>query len=169
MEEEKRIQNIFHDSLMSTKNHLRFFRRLVAIAKCHLFHLEEAVEPLILILPDVRSLVYTVKLKCEKPADDLTQDESASIMLYTMSWDPPDECPYFVLNKILRSPEPDRQQELKPWYLYLRLLLNALFRLPLLCDIGYRGVKEDLSKRYHRKEQQLFGGDFHLVPLPLVF
>ncbi|CAF2141457.1 unnamed protein product, partial [Rotaria magnacalcarata] len=46
-----------------------------------LVSLEEAVKPLVPILPRVQSHAYVAKLKCEKPADNLTQDESASIML----------------------------------------------------------------------------------------
>ncbi|CAF5020652.1 unnamed protein product, partial [Rotaria socialis] len=86
------------------------------------------------------------KQMCDCPADGLTTDESASIMLYTMGWEPLNKCLYVVLNDTLRSSE--RQQKLKPWYLFLRLFLSALFRLPLLPKIAYRGVRLDLSKRY---------------------
>ncbi|CAF4667700.1 unnamed protein product, partial [Rotaria sp. Silwood2] len=67
-------------------------------------------------------------------------------MLYTMGWEPLNKCLYFALNNILRSPE--RQQKLRPWYLFMRLFLSALLRLPALPKIAYRGVKLDLSKRY---------------------
>ncbi|CAF3649119.1 unnamed protein product [Rotaria sp. Silwood1] len=67
-------------------------------------------------------------------------------MPYTMRWEPLDECLHFVLNNTLRSP--DRQQKIRPWYLFLRLFLGALFRLPSLSKTAYRGVKLDLSKRY---------------------
>ncbi|CAF4982752.1 unnamed protein product, partial [Rotaria socialis] len=50
-------------------------------SKMPLVSLEEAVEPLVPILPDVQAHAYTAILKCKKPADKLTQDESASIML----------------------------------------------------------------------------------------
>ncbi|CAF4995561.1 unnamed protein product, partial [Rotaria sp. Silwood1] len=108
--------------------------------------LEEAVEPLVPILPAVQSHAYVAKQRCKNPADGLTQDESASIMLYTMGWKPLDKCLYFVLNDTLRST--DRQQKLEPWYLFMRLFLNALFRLPSLAKTAYRGVKLDLSKCY---------------------
>ncbi|CAF3373257.1 unnamed protein product, partial [Rotaria socialis] len=42
--------------------------------KMALVSLEEAVEPLISIVPDVRRRVYVAKIKCENPADGLTQD-----------------------------------------------------------------------------------------------
>ncbi|CAF1290374.1 unnamed protein product [Rotaria magnacalcarata] len=126
---------------------LEFLTPISGYAKMPLVPLEEAVEPLVSILPEVQSYAYVAKQRCENPADGLTQDESASIMLYTMGWEPLDECLYFVLNKTLRSP--NRQQNLKPWYLFMRLLLNALFRLPLLQITAYRGVKLDLSKKYN--------------------
>ncbi|CAF4157651.1 unnamed protein product [Rotaria magnacalcarata] len=121
-----------------------------------LVSLEEAVTPLVPILPDVQSHAYAAKLKCNKPADELTQDESASIMLYTVTWEPLNECLYAVLNDILRTK--DRQQKLKPWYLYLRLFLNALFRLPLLSTVAYRGVKLDLKTRYIEGETIVWWG-----------
>ncbi|CAF4946747.1 unnamed protein product, partial [Rotaria socialis] len=121
-----------------------------------LVSLEKAVEPLVPILPDVQSHAYAAKLKCNKPADNLTPDESASIMLYTMAWEPPTECLYMVLNTILRTK--DRQQKLAPWYLYLRLFLNALFRLPLLPTMAYRGVRLDLKNRYIEGETIVWWG-----------
>ncbi|CAF4650107.1 unnamed protein product [Rotaria sp. Silwood1] len=45
--------------------------------------LEEAVKPLIDIVPKVERNVFIVKQNCQEPEDGLTTDESASIMLYT--------------------------------------------------------------------------------------
>ncbi|CAF3224923.1 unnamed protein product [Rotaria socialis] len=125
-------------------------------SKVPLVSLEEAVKPLVPILPDVQSHAYAAKLKCKKPADNLTQDESASIMLYTMGWEPLDECLYVVLNGTLRAK--NRQQRLPFWYLYLRLFLNALFRLPLVPAVAYRGVRLDLSNRYIKGESIVWWG-----------
>ncbi|CAF1312535.1 unnamed protein product [Rotaria sp. Silwood1] len=125
---------------------LQFLAPISGYGKAPLVSLEQAVEPLVPILPEVQSYAYAAKQRCENPADGLTQDESASIMLYTMGWEPLDECLYFVLNDTLRSSE--RRQKLKPWYLFIRLFLNALFRLPPLVKTAYRGVKLDLSKKY---------------------
>jgi hypothetical protein len=124
--------------------------------KMPLVSLEEAVKELVPILPAVQRHAYMATQICNKPADDLTQDESASIMLYTMGWEPLDECLYVVLNNILRSP--DREEKLKPWYLYLRLFLNALFRLPSRHETAYRGVKLDISKRYINGETIVWWG-----------
>jgi len=50
-----------------------------------LVSLETAVEPLRLILPEIQDYVYVAKQRCNSvPADGLTKDESASIMLYSM-------------------------------------------------------------------------------------
>jgi hypothetical protein len=135
---------------------LEFLAPIGGYGKMPLVSLEKAVEELVPILPDVQSHAYVAKQRCKKPADGLSQDESASIMLYTMGWEPLDECLYIVLNDTLRSA--DRQQKLKPWYLYLRLLLNALFRLPLLRETAYRGVKLDMSKRYIEGETIVWWG-----------
>ncbi|CAF1367724.1 unnamed protein product [Rotaria sordida] len=125
---------------------LRFIAPIGGYEKMPLVSLEQAVEPLVSILPAVQSHAYVCKQICENPDDGLTQDESASIMLYTMGWEPLDECLYFVLNNTLRSSE--RQQKLKLWYLFMRLFLNALSRLPSISIHAYRGVKLDLSNHY---------------------
>jgi hypothetical protein len=85
--------------------------------------LEKAIEPLISLVPDIEQMVWTVKQNCENPADGLTPDESGSIMLYTLEWEPPELSFYFVLNSTLRS---QNRQELRPWFLYLRLIILLL-------------------------------------------
>jgi hypothetical protein len=110
-----------------------------------LVSLEEAVKPLISLLPKIRDCVRAAKQRCKRPANNLTSDESASIMLYTMEWEPLDQCLYVALNKTLRSK--DRQQ-LKPWFLYLKLFLTALWRLPSTQKFIYRSVRFNLSAYY---------------------
>ncbi|CAF3306627.1 unnamed protein product [Rotaria socialis] len=135
---------------------LQFIAPIGGYEEMPLVTLEKAVEPLVSILPAVQSHAYVAKQRCENPADGLTQDESASIMLYTMGWKPRDKCLYVALNNALRSP--DRQQSLEPWYLFLRLFLNALFRLPPLPKTAYRGVKLDLSERYTKGKTIVWWG-----------
>ncbi|CAF3294186.1 unnamed protein product [Rotaria sp. Silwood2] len=113
--------------------------------KLPLVPLEIAIEELVDFLPNIQSFAYVAKQRCEEPADGLIQDESAAIMLYSMRWEPLDECLYFVLNSTLRSPD---RRKLKPWLLYLRLFLSGLFRLPSITRTIYRGVKLNLSKSY---------------------
>ncbi|CAF1395919.1 unnamed protein product [Adineta steineri] len=108
--------------------------------------LEEAVAPLISILPQIQDYVYVAKQRCKSvPPDGLTQDESASIMLYSMEWEPHEKCLYFALNATLRTED---RQNLKSWFSYLKLILTALEKLPSTPCYVYRGVKLDLSNQY---------------------
>ena len=107
--------------------------------------LEEAVKSLVSIVPQVERNVFIVKHNCDEPEDGLTSDESASIMLYTYESQPPEDSLYVILNATLRSAQ---RQELKPWFLYLRLILTALARLPSKHRFVHRGVKEDFRKLY---------------------
>ncbi|CAF1020238.1 unnamed protein product [Adineta steineri] len=111
--------------------------------------LELAIEPLISILPSIQTYVHLVKQKCINPADGLTQDQSASIMLCTIKWQPFDQCLSVVLNTILRSND---REKLKPWYLYLKLLLGALNCLPSTDRIIYRGIKLDIREQYSKNK-----------------
>ncbi|CAF1517608.1 unnamed protein product [Adineta steineri] len=48
--------------------------------------LEEIVEPLLSLVPNIKEMVSKAKEKCDKTKDSLTTDESASIMLYSVEW-----------------------------------------------------------------------------------
>jgi len=123
--------------------------------KMPLVSLEEAVQPLLPILPDIRRKVHTAKLRCKNPADGLTPDQSAAIMLYTMEWEPQDQCLYFALNARLRAAD---RKLLKPWFLYLKLILTGLSRLPSIERTVYRGVKRDLSSTHYESQQFFWWG-----------
>lgn len=74
--------------------------------------LEQAIEPLLSILPKIQDYVYVAKQRCKPvPADGLTRDESASIILYSMEWEPHEQCLYFALNANLRAED---RRKLKP-------------------------------------------------------
>ncbi|CAF4874755.1 unnamed protein product, partial [Rotaria sp. Silwood2] len=49
--------------------------------------LEEACEPLLNIVSRLPVHIWIAKQNSTSSADDLTQDESAAIRLYTMEWD----------------------------------------------------------------------------------
>ena len=134
-----------HDILLPIEGH----------EKMPLVTLEKAVEPLVSILPDIRRKTHTAKLKCKNPADGLTPDESAAIMLYTMEWEPQDQCLYFALNTHLRAAD---RKKLKPWFLYLKLILTGLSHLPRVERTVYRGVKHDLSSKYEEGDQFFWWG-----------
>ena len=114
--------------------------------KMELVLLEEAVAPLTTILPEIHDYIYVAKLRCKSvPADGLTRDQSASILLYSMEWEPHEECLYFAINATLRAED---RQKLKPWFSYLKLFLTVLSRLPSTRHFVYRGIKMDLSEQY---------------------
>ena len=113
-----------------------------------LVSLEEAVEPLVNIVHDIKNKAALAKWKCEdSPADNLTRDQSASIILYSMQWEPNNKCLYFALNATLRD---ENRNKLKPWFSYLKLFLTALSRLPSNHRPIYRGITRDLRKDYQK-------------------
>ena len=65
--------------------------------------LDQAVSSLVRFVPKIKQMVQLVKVKCTNPVDNLTIDESASIMLYTLEWNPVEESFYVILNKTLRD------------------------------------------------------------------
>ncbi|CAF2095766.1 unnamed protein product [Rotaria magnacalcarata] len=117
--------------------------------KVPLVSLEEAMVPLLGVLPDIQRMVYIAKMKCELPTDGLTSDQSAAIMLYTMEWEPSETCLYFVLNSALRTAD---REIVKPWFLYLKLIFTALSLLPTKSGTFYRGVKLNLSSQHSQGE-----------------
>jgi len=112
--------------------------------KMKLVTLEEACLPLLSIVPRIQTYAHVAKQRAKDPADGLSADESASIALYTMEWYPSDESVYYILNETLRSAD---RRKLKPWFLYLKLILTALSRLePVPANTTvYRGVKSSLN------------------------
>lgn len=111
-----------------------------------LVSLEVALEPLVGLVPDVQQYALVATGKCEKPpADGLSIDESASIRLYTMEWKSKEQSLYFILNKTLRS---ENRDLLKDWFLYLKLIITALLKIPSTHRLLYRGLKRDLSREH---------------------
>ena len=124
--------------------------------KMPIVSLEEAVEPLVSILSEIQDYAFVAKQRTKPiPDDGLTKDESASIILYSMEWEPHEECLYHALNATLRSED---RRKLKPWFSYLKLVLTALARLPSYPRTVYRGVKMDLSKEYPRGKTIIWWG-----------
>ena len=116
-----------------------------------LVSLERAVEPLVNIVHDIIEMAAWAKWKCEDPpADNLTVDQSASIILYSMQWEPQNKCLYYALNATLRD---ENRNKLKPWFSYLKLFLTALSRLPSNNRPIYRGITRDLRKDYQKGQK----------------
>jgi hypothetical protein len=93
-----------------------------------LLPLEEACKPLEKIIPkDLQQNIMIAKMNSTEPEDGLSQDESASIHLYTMEWNVHENSLYAVLNRTLRSAD---RRKLQPWFRYLKLFLTGFFKLP---------------------------------------
>ncbi|CAF4126731.1 unnamed protein product [Rotaria magnacalcarata] len=111
-----------------------------------LVSLEEAIDPLVPLVPDIKRKAWIAKLNSKDPADNLTPDESASIMLYSIEWMKQEESLCYILNSTLRKANRDL---LKPWFIYLKLILTGIAKLPSIEDrTVYRGVKANLSDIY---------------------
>ena len=109
--------------------------------------LEEAIKPIKNAMPDIDHMVHIVKKKCVVRKTDLSLNESAAIMLYTLEWSPSETSFYVILNNTLRS---KNRRELVPWFSYLRLLLSALSKLPPCTPrLLYRGVDMDQGELYN--------------------
>jgi hypothetical protein len=110
-----------------------------------LVSLNEAIVPLKTFMPDIKLMVETIEFYYVEIEDGLTRDESNSITLYLLELQPMTGSLYYHLNKALRS---ENRQELKPWFLYLRLILTALSHIPQTPLIVYRGINMDLTDKY---------------------
>lgn len=113
--------------------------------------LAKAAESLYGIVPRVEEKVWLVMENSQNPLDNLTPNESASIMLYTLPWAPVEDSLYYILNDALRRED---KKALRPWFLYLKLLITALSKLPSVPQTVYRGVKRNLMEDF--KEKELF-------------
>ncbi|CAF0772532.1 unnamed protein product [Adineta steineri] len=114
--------------------------------------LEDACEPIKDLLDyQLKDYTTVAKMNSLDPPDKLTQDESASIHLYTMEWEEHDNSLYIKLNQTLRLAD---RLKLKPWFKYLKLFLTAFFKLPPSKDtLVWRGVREDLSALYPKGKE----------------
>lgn len=102
--------------------------------------IEEAIQPLKTVLKEVDKMLDKVfNNKRLNSIDYLKKDEAAAILLYTLEWNPRKESLYHILNNTLSIK--DRDRKLEPWKLFLRLLLVALSKLPLVENTTvYRGI-----------------------------
>lgn len=122
--------------------------------------LEKACEPLHAIVPGLNQFVNTAKSKSGNPGNNLTQDESAAIRLYTMQSDKKiddlNASIYAILNRTLRDPD---RRKLQPWFLYLKLLLTALTKLPSTSIKSvWRGIRDQDSTNYVENHEIVWWG-----------
>lgn len=114
-----------------------------------LVSLDEALKPISPLIPQLDRYVKTAKGHCIYPSDHgLTRDESAALYLYTMEWGK--ESFYRVLNRALRSED---RSSLKPWFAFLKLFDTALGKLPNVRKVIWRGVRNDISKKFKNDQE----------------
>ncbi|CAF2876986.1 unnamed protein product [Rotaria sp. Silwood2] len=110
-----------------------------------LVSLMEAIQLVSGFFHEIEDNVKVALHNCRNQVDKLTQQESASIHLYTMQFDDGPSL-YQVLNESLRA---ENREDLKPWFSYLKLLLTALYKLPSEKKRVWRGIRNvDLSEKY---------------------
>ncbi|CAF4382770.1 unnamed protein product, partial [Rotaria socialis] len=113
-----------------------------------LVSIEEALKDVESLINDLPSRIKVAREKCHFPSEHgLTQDESASIYIYTMEWG--NSSLYRVLNKALRS---KKRQALKTWFPYLKLFDVALNKLPGAKEVVWRGVPLDIGKDFIKNQ-----------------
>ena len=112
-----------------------------------LVSLNEAAQSISQFFNEIEDNVFVALHNCQKPPDGLTQEESASIHLYTMQFDGGPSL-YLLLNQSLRA---ENREELTPWFPFLKLFLTALYKLPSHSKTVWRGIKNvDLSSKYKK-------------------
>ena len=112
--------------------------------------LEQAMEKIIPIVPEVTKYISLAKQKCNRRSLILTWDESAAIYLYSMP------VPFFSrLNEFLRAED---RNSLKPWFVFLKLFITALEKLPSCQIIAWRGVANDVGSAFTDNDMQVWWG-----------
>ena len=110
-----------------------------------LLPLKVSVENLERMVSKVTENASIARQRSSCPKHGLSEDESASICLYTMDWKANDQSLSSHLNAALRSKD---RSELIPYFFYLKLFLTALSKLKTVKKTVWRGVKADLSHQY---------------------
>lgn len=107
----------------------------------------ESIKPISKLFDGIEDYANAALLNCQNPVDGLTQDEAAALYLYTMQLYTGHSL-YHLLNQTLRT---ENREELIPWFLFLKLFLTALEKLPSLNEKVWRGVRGvNLSSKYSR-------------------
>ena len=110
--------------------------------------LEQAMEKIIPIVPEVKEYIPLAKQNCNRTSSVLTWDESAAIYLYSMPMS------FFRrLNEFLRAED---RNSLKPWFVFLKLFITALEKLPSCEIIAWRGVADDVGSAFTENDTQVW-------------
>lgn len=141
------------------RNYFQTILSLIKYDEIPLVTIEQAIQPLISFLPNIEIYFQLIRDQCQRHSSDLlTFDQRASIMLYTIIWQPYDQCLYFQLNSILEKSD---FEQLQSWTFYLKLLFSSLIQLPSNYSIVYRASPIDLN-RYYQLNQIIHWNDIYL-------
>lgn len=132
----------FLDSIESSQGLLPFIEDYI---KTPPVSLENAIIPLISVVPDIESMLQQVKAKYKDIESGWTADQSHAIKLYLSKQEPRENSLFYNLNKTLRSLD---RQKLRPWLLYLRLIVAALSQSAPITTAIYLHVDKDLGAQY---------------------
>lgn len=102
-----------------------------------------AVDPLTRMFPGIEDAAESAKRKYPILDRKLTADEEAAIALYTLEMHPKNL--YAVLNTYLRT---NNAVDAQPLFLYMKLLMTALGKLPSYQGSVWRGVHGDVAHKY---------------------
>ncbi|UJR13086.1 hypothetical protein I4U23_000110 [Adineta vaga] len=103
--------------------------------------LEEALQPFHGKISHLNEQIQEAKSKCHYPSEhNLTHDESAALYLY-LNQDKGDT----VYNNLQQSWNTNNRTQMEPWFKYLKLLKNALNKLPDVKSEVYQGISYDKS------------------------
>jgi len=133
------VRKVRSQILQRKKSTRKSFRKKRSI---RILHAAPLVENDIRILRDKAERSHNWSLDPDRTQiKNMTVDEAAAIMLYTQEC-----CMYRRLNAALRAHD---TVELGPYLPFMKLLLTALYKLPLVNAKVYRGVKLNLAEVYN--------------------
>ena len=113
--------------------------------------LQRAVEPIHHLVSDLPNKVSYSLDRCKNPQDGLTQEESATIFLYTLQW-PPGQVSFFTMfNRALRD---ENRIKMIPFQHYYQLFMAAFSKLPSTRDQVWRGEAGDWGARYEKGKKE---------------
>ena len=113
-----------------------------------LVSLEEALKAFLSQINELKRSIKEAKKHCNRSSPhNLTQDESAALLLYTT--EAGDHSFYRILNQILRK---ENRNEVKPWFSYLKLFDTALNKLPKVKGSIWRAVPGNVASDYKKNQ-----------------
>jgi hypothetical protein len=135
---------------------------ITGVGDLALVPLETAVEPLGDAVPKLGTHVFAAQTYAEECAagksHGLTAEHVAAIHLYTQEWTVAEQSLYAQMNANLRNSD---RTKIKPYFSYLRLLTDALGKLPPSdAKLLFRGVRKNVSAQY-KKGKKVFWWAFN--------